>query len=63
MGELEKEEASTYLEHCAIKRFGKVEEIAELFAACADEKIGYLTGADIVCDGGLVASGRNPLRN
>jgi hypothetical protein len=34
-----------------------------LFAACADEKMGYLTGADIVCDGGLVASGCNPLWN
>jgi NAD(P)-dependent dehydrogenase (short-subunit alcohol dehydrogenase family) len=62
MGELEKDEASTYLRHCAIKRFGKVEEIAQLLAAVADERMGYLTGADIICDGGCIASGVNPLK-
>jgi len=55
MGELEHEHASDYLAYCAIKRFGKPEEIARLFAACADERMGYLTGVDIVCDGGCVA--------
>jgi NAD(P)-dependent dehydrogenase (short-subunit alcohol dehydrogenase family) len=62
MGELEREEASTYIRHCAIKRFGRVEEIAQLLAAVADERMGYLTGADIICDGGLVASGCGPLK-
>ena len=38
------------------------EEIAYLFASCVDERNGYLTGVDIVCDGGLVASGMNPLK-
>lgn len=61
MGELEKEEADSYTKYCAIKRFGHVEEIASLFAYCASESAGYLTGIDILCDGGLVASGVNPL--
>jgi NAD(P)-dependent dehydrogenase (short-subunit alcohol dehydrogenase family) len=62
MGELEKEEADAYTKYCAIKRFGQVEEIASLFAYCASESAGYLTGVDILCDGGLVASGVNPLK-
>ena len=62
MGELEKEEAETYMKNCAIKRFGYPREIASLFAYCASEGAGYLTGTDILCDGGLVASGVNPLK-
>lgn len=62
MGELEKENASDYTKHCAIKRFGNVEEIANLLAFCASDKCGYLTGVDILCDGGCVASGCNPLK-
>ncbi len=62
MGELEREEAETYTKHCAIKRFGRVDEIAGLFAYCAGSGAGYLTGVDILCDGGLVASGIHPLR-
>lgn len=62
MGELEKDEASNYIKHCAIKRFGNVEEIANLFTFCASDKCSYLTGVDILCDGGCVASGCNPLR-
>lgn len=61
MGEIEKDEADTYTKHCAIKRFGQVDEIASLFAYCASPSAGYLTGVDILCDGGLVASGINPL--
>jgi Dehydrogenases with different specificities (related to short-chain alcohol dehydrogenases) len=60
MGELEKDEAATYVQRCAIKRFGKVEEIAELLAALSQEKMGYLTGVDILCDGGCIASGASP---
>lgn len=61
MGELEKDEVNEYLKHCAIKRLGRVEEIASLIAFCAGSQPGYLTGTDIICDGGLVASGVNPL--
>lgn len=62
MGELEKEEASAYLKFNAVKRFGKPEEIANLYAALIDEGMGYLTGADIICDGGCIASGASPLK-
>lgn len=57
MGKLEEEEADKFTRHAAIKRFGKPEEIAFLFAAVVDERNGYLTGADIICDGGVIASG------
>jgi NAD(P)-dependent dehydrogenase (short-subunit alcohol dehydrogenase family) len=62
MGEVEKNTAGAYIKYCAIKRFGYVEEIANLLAFCSSEKAGYLTGADILCDGGCVASGFNPLK-
>ncbi len=56
MGELEKEEATAYLKFNAIKRPGRTEEIARLYVALIDERIGYLTGADIICDGGCIAN-------
>ena len=62
MGELEKNEAMTYVKYNAIKRFGRPEEIAQLYAAAADDRMGYLTGTDILCDGGCIASGCSPLR-
>jgi len=62
MGEIEKDTAAAYTKYCAIKRFGYVEEIASLIAFCAGDKVGYLTGTDILCDGGCVASGFNPLK-
>lgn len=61
MGELEKDEATAYLKFNAIKRLGKPEEIARLYASLIDERIGYLTGTDIICDGGCIASGANAL--
>jgi NAD(P)-dependent dehydrogenase (short-subunit alcohol dehydrogenase family) len=63
MARAEKERASTYVDHCAIKRFGKVDEIAHLLAACVDPKMGCLTGTDILVDGGCAASGYGPLRS
>lgn len=62
MGKLEKNEADEFINYCAIKRPGKVEEIANLIAFCASDKAGYLTGADIICDGGCVASGWSPMK-
>ncbi|MDF2985977.1 MAG: short-chain dehydrogenase/reductase [Eubacterium sp.] len=58
MGELEKEGVENLIKYCAIKRLGHVEEIASLLAFCAGDKVGYLTGTDILCDGGCVASER-----
>jgi len=56
MGHLEEKSGSAeMLKTAALKRFGKPEEIAELLAFCASDKASYLTGADILCDGGVVA--------
>lgn len=60
MGELEKDGIGNLIDYCAIKRLGHVEEIANLLAFCASEKAGYLTGTDILCDGGCVAGKSNP---
>ncbi len=56
MGEVELEDGRAFIEGSALKRLGRPEEIAYLFATIADPRNGYLTGADIVCDGGVVAS-------
>lgn len=56
MGEAEKDLLGDHLAKSAIPRLGKVEEIAELLAFCVDKRMGYLTGTDILCDGGCVAS-------
>lgn len=45
-----------------VPRWGTPEEMAELFAFCAGNKCGYLTGADILADGGVVASMRERAR-
>lgn len=55
LGNLEKEEASIYLKFAAVKRNGRPEEIAPLYAALIDERLSYLTGTDILCDGGCIA--------
>lgn len=56
MGRLEEPSgAGAMVRYAALKRFGKPEELAELLAFCASEKAGYLTGTDILCDGGTVA--------
>lgn len=56
MGQLEIENGSEkILRFAAIKRFGKPDEVAEVIAFSAGEKAGYLTGVDIVCDGGVTA--------
>lgn len=57
MGKLEEDEADKFIKYSALKRFGKPEEIAFLFASVVDERNGYLTGLDIICDGGVVTSG------
>ena len=57
MGRLEEKSGSVeMLKNAALKRLGRPEEIAELLAFCASDKASYLTGVDILCDGGLVAS-------
>jgi len=53
MGKLEADHgASELLKVAAIKRFGKPEEVAAVLAFCASEAPGYLTGTDVLVDGG-----------
>lgn len=54
--------AGAIVELAAVPRWGRPEEMAELLAFCAGEKAGYLTGADILNDGGVVASMRERAR-
>lgn len=62
MGRLEiKSGAEAMLQVAALKRFGRPEEIAEVLAFCASERPGYLTGVDILVDGGTTTgASRNP---
>jgi len=62
MGDAERVDAEPMTKYAAVKRMGNVKEIAQLLAYLTDEKLGYLTGTDIICDGGLVASGYNPAK-
>lgn len=56
MGRLEEKSGSAaMLATAALKRFGKAEEIAEVLAFAAGTRASYLTGTDILCDGGVVA--------
>lgn len=57
MGRLEEQAgAGALVADAAVPRWGKPEEMAELLAFCASDKAGYLTGTDILSDGGVVAS-------
>lgn len=57
MGRLEEKSGSgALLRFAALKRFGTAEEAGGLLAFCAaGEGAGYLTGVDILCDGGTLA--------
>jgi NAD(P)-dependent dehydrogenase (short-subunit alcohol dehydrogenase family) len=59
MGALAKEGADELTKFCAIRRYGRVDEIAQLLAMCTDKRLGYLTGVDILCDGGCLAGSLN----
>jgi len=57
MGRLEeKAGAGALVADAAVPRWGRPEEMADLFAFCASAKAGYLSGTDILNDGGVVAS-------
>ncbi|AKS36102.1 SDR family oxidoreductase [Mycolicibacterium goodii] len=63
MGRLEeKTGAGAVVADAAVPRWGTPEEMAELFAFCAGDRAGYLTGTDILIDGGVVASMRERAR-
>lgn len=56
MGDIEKGRTDEYLRNSAIKRMGCVEEMAELLNFCVSDKASFLTGTDILCDGGCIAA-------
>jgi NAD(P)-dependent dehydrogenase (short-subunit alcohol dehydrogenase family) len=57
MGRLEEQSgAGAMVADAAVPRWGTPEEMAELLAFCASAKAGYLTGTDILNDGGVIAS-------
>lgn len=57
MGRLEEQAgAGAMVTDAAVPRWGRPEEMADLLAFCASTKAGYLTGTDILNDGGVVAS-------
>ena len=57
MGQLEADAgAGAMVADAAVPRWGKPEEMAALLAFCASDKAGYLTGTDILNDGGVIAS-------
>lgn len=57
MGRLEEQAgAGAMVADAAVPRWGTAEEMAELMAFCVSDKAGYLTGTDILNDGGVVAS-------
>ncbi len=58
MGEIEGERAAAFAISGALGRVGEPEEIAELMAFLASDKCSYVTGVDILCDGGAVAAMR-----
>jgi NAD(P)-dependent dehydrogenase (short-subunit alcohol dehydrogenase family) len=63
MGRLEEQAgAGAMVTDAAVPRWGKPEEMAELLAFCASDKAGYLTGTDILNDGGVIASMRERAR-
>jgi NAD(P)-dependent dehydrogenase (short-subunit alcohol dehydrogenase family) len=63
MGRLEEQAgAGAMVADAAVPRWGKPEELAELFAFCVSDKAGYLTGTDILNDGGVIASMRERAR-
>jgi NAD(P)-dependent dehydrogenase (short-subunit alcohol dehydrogenase family) len=56
MGRLEEQGAGAMVLDAALPRWGKPEEMAELLAFCVSDRAGYLTGTDILNDGGVIAS-------
>ncbi|KAA0100010.1 SDR family oxidoreductase [Mycolicibacterium sp. P1-18] len=63
MGRLEERNgAGAIVTDFAVPRWGNAEEMAEMFAFCAGDGAGYLTGTDILVDGGVVASVRERAR-
>ncbi|GGK28030.1 glucose 1-dehydrogenase [Salinarimonas ramus] len=48
------------LADCPMKRFGRPEEVAALAVMLASDEATYMTGAELVLDGGILAGGATP---
>lgn len=56
MGRLEEKSGSAgMLNAAALKRYGRPDEVAQLLAFLASEQAGYITGTDVLIDGGTMA--------
>lgn len=63
MGRLEEHAgAGAMVADAAVPRWGRPDEMAALLTFCASDKAGYLTGTDILNDGGVIASMRERAR-
>ena len=63
MGRLEEQAgAGAMVADAAVPRWGKPEEMADLLAFCASDAAAYLTGTDVLNDGGVIASMRERAR-
>jgi NAD(P)-dependent dehydrogenase (short-subunit alcohol dehydrogenase family) len=63
MGRLEEQAgAGAMVADAAVPRWGEPQEMGELLAFCVSDRAGYLTGTDILNDGGVVASMRERAR-
>ena len=63
MGRLEESSGSgAIVANAAVPRWGTAQEMADLFAFCVSDRAGYLTGTDILNDGGVIASIRERAR-
>jgi NAD(P)-dependent dehydrogenase (short-subunit alcohol dehydrogenase family) len=62
MGKMEADGAGAMVADFAVPRWGTAEEMAALLAFCVSDQAGYLTGTDILNDGGVIASMRERAR-
>lgn len=56
MGNLEAKDGGMLIPYSAEERMGKPEELGFALATVADERNGYLSGVDVLCDGGSTNS-------
>lgn len=54
MGQRESQQGNALLASTVEKRMGTPEELGFALAMAADERNGYLSGVDILCDGGSI---------
>ena len=56
MGEIEGEEAAGFAKQGALGRMGEPEEIAKMMAFMVSDACSYMTGVDVLYDGGAIAA-------